>query len=416
MGKTLPKDWDVIIIGGGLVGACLAAALARIPLRVLVVEADSPIAADTPADSWQRPIALSESSRRILHGLGLWTDLAPLSTPIEGVHISDRGHFGVTRLRPQETGTPSLGQVVADAELLARLRQQAGGMASVRFLQPAELVTFDQSPEGVNARIRWNGTESTVSARLLVAADGTRSAVRRRLGVGVRRRDYGQTAVACAVNVSRGHGNWAYERFTGDGVCAVLPMGGAAGGRDRCGLVWIMGDGWARQVADMDDATFLLALQACFGGRLGCFGEASPRRVFPLHAVWAAEQVRGRTVLLGNAAHTLHPLGAQGFNLGLRDMATLAELLADAVRQDQDPGGHDLLQEYVRRRRSDQTAARLFVKALLGVFANRFPPAVLARNLGLLGADLLPALKVGVARRATGLGGWQPRLVRGASL
>jgi 2-octaprenyl-6-methoxyphenol hydroxylase len=409
------------IAGGGLVGMSLAVALGRAGISVALIEAgeaqpEGQSEGHTGYDS--RPIALSQSSRRILLTLGVWDSLAASVTPIKRIHVSDRGHFGFARLAAEDCDVDALGYVVAAAELGRSLEAVLRSTDGVRCLRPAIVddVQCDGSP---TARLSIaaagdppaRGLPSRMEATLMVLCDGGRSALRQRLGIGVRERDYGQWGITARVEARCAHGGVAYERFTAAGPMALLPMQGK-----HCGLVWSMDAGSAERLMALDDEGFLGALREQFGTRLGGFVAAGPRSTFPLHRITATRVVGERFAIIGNAANHLHPVAGQGLNLGLRDAAALAEIVAGASREGRDLGDPSVLADYARWRRRDQKLVSRATDALVRLFSNRFPPLVAARDLGLLAFDLCPPAKRRFGNHAMGLAGRQSRLARGLSL
>jgi 2-octaprenyl-6-methoxyphenol hydroxylase len=414
----MQSEYDLLIIGGGMVGASLVHALRGLPLRVAVVEASAPGAGHPSFDA--RGIALAQGSKRIFEGLGLWPAIdTEGATAITQIHVSDRGRFGSTRLSARDEGVEALGYV-AEANVLGRVLEQALVEAeNATVIRPARLTTLDAAPDGVTAHVEHEGAVRRLTARLLVAADGGRSAVRSLLGEKAVRLPYGQTAVIAYVTTDRPHGGWAYERFTDTGPLALLPCRGARGtseaaeGDHRWSLVWSARDDQVEELLGMDDAAFLARLQARFGHRAGRFLRVTSRQAYPLGLHYLRDHVRTRAVFIGNAAHTIHPVGGQGFNLGLRDVAALAEVLAEAVRQGEDVGRDTVLARYAKWRRPDYLRVLAFTDGLARTFSSRLPPVALARDLGLLGMDLLPGAKHLFAAQAMGLLGKQPRLARG---
>jgi len=406
----MPADepFDVLIVGGGPVGVCLASALARAGFGVGLVEA-APARAPGADD---RPLALSLGSRRILEGVGVWGAVAPQATPIRRVHVSQRGAFGVARLCAREHAVEALGYVVPAGVLQAALgRELRRGAGQVAVFAPA---TVEDAAVGVDAaflEVRAGEGLRTLRARLVVAADGARSRLRGLLGIGARTRPYGQTALTARIEHERGHAHTAYERFTTLGPMALLPLAG-----DACGLVWSLPAGEAEHLLAIGEGPFVETLQREFGWRLGRVRLAAARRSYPLALVESREQVRRRVVLLGNAAHALHPVAAQGLNLGLRDAAALAEVVADALRAGRDPGALAALERYRRWREGDQRRVIRSTDALGRVLSAPAPPLAAVRGAGLLALDLVSPLKAGFARRAMGLAGTQPRLARGLAL
>ncbi len=404
------KDFDVIIAGGGMVGASLAVALATLPLRTLVVEATPP--ADDAQPSYDdRATAISESSRRILAGIGCWSSLAGAAAPIREVHVSERGAFGATRLRAAEQGLPSFGHVVENRALGAALWERIHAERNLTAWSPACVAGAVQEEEHVRVHIeRDDAGPVEVSARLLVAADGARSPVRGMAGIAHETHDYGQAAVIANITPAIDHGGTAFERFTPSGPLAVLPLT-----QGRVTIVWTLPPAEAAAVLALDEAGFLAALQVAFGYRLGAFRKTGRRASYPLSRVQAQAWHAGRIALVGNAAHGIHPVAGQGFNLGLRDAAALAELLA---RQGPagDPGAAPMLAEYSEWREADRARTVRDTDGLVQVFTSEFAPLRAGRRLGLIGLDLFPPARAAVARRGMGLAGRMPRLALGQPL
>lgn len=404
---------DLVIVGGGLVGASLALALSGSGLSLGLIEARALDAPTGHPAFDERAIALAQGSVRILERLGIWPELAAQAAPIRHIHVSDLGHFGVTRLSAAAQGVSTLGQVALardiGAVMAARLRQQA----NLRLICPGRLVNFQQAAEGVTLSIASDGGQEQLQCRLLVAADGKDSPIRQQLGIGLRQWDYGQSAITAVIRTQKPHGAVAYERFTDSGPLALLPMAGG-----RMALIWTTWNkrGGGRRQGDWDltsllglsDRDFAEALQARFGGRLGAILEVGPRSSYPLSYMQARTLVAPRLALVGNAAHLLHPIAGQGFNLGLRDVELLARLLNKASEQGKDIGDPALLQSYEQGRMPDQRTTGLFTDGLVRLFSNDWPGLGSLRGLGLAALDCLPPVKRFIGRRAMGLGstGW----------
>ncbi len=393
-----------------MVGAGLAGALAGQSLRIAVVE-PVPLSAARQPSYDDRAVALSLGSRRILDGMGVWDGIAAEAVAIDRIHVSDRGHFGFTRISARQEGVEALGYVAEARVLGPVLMRKLGSADNVDLICPARVEAIRLGDDAVEAELGPGETRRRVSARLLVAADGGRSLVRQTVGIGARERDYGQTAVIANVTPGRSHDHTAYERFTESGPMALLPMA-----EDRCALVWTVPREMADEIMALSDEDFLERLQARFGDRLGRFHKVGGRSAYPLVLIRAREQFRHRLAVIGNAAHTLHPIAGQGFNLGLRDVAVLAQVLADAARAGTDPGSPAVLERYAAWRKADQGQVTWFTDALVRIFSNRLAPMILARNVGLVALDLMPSVKHGLARAAMGLSGRQPRLARGLPL
>ena len=404
------EDFDIIIAGGGMVGGSLAVALAGLPLRTLVVEAMPPAAADQPSYD-DRATAVSESSRRILEGIGAWPSLAGDAAPIHEVHVSERGAFGATRLRAAEHGLASFGHVIENRALGRALWEMIDASGAITAWSPARVVGLAQEPGRVRASIERDGAAPVeVTARLLVAADGARSPARDMAGIAHELQEYGQTALIANVTPATDHAGTAFERFTPSGPLAVLPLT-----RGRATIVWTLPPAEAAAAMALDDAGFMAALQAAFGYRLGTFRKAGRRACYPLALVQAESWYAGRVALAGNAAHGIHPVAGQGFNLGLRDAAALAELVARQGAEG-DPGAPELLEEYAAWREADRARTVRDTDGLVQVFTSEFGPLRAGRRLGLVGLDLFPPARAALARRGMGLAGRLPRLALGRPL
>jgi 2-octaprenyl-6-methoxyphenol hydroxylase len=396
-------DSDVLIVGGGLVGASLALALGKAGLRVAVVEAHA-FKIDQQPNYDERSIALAQGSQRIFSGLGLWDQLADQVCPIHTIHVSDRGRFGFTRLRREDEGVPALGYVASARVLGNTLIEALEPLTVVELLAPAQLLDFQLDGSQVTAELEVDGSGVTHTTRLLVAADGAHSSVRERLGIATRQWDYGQTAVIANVTPERPHQNVAYERFTDTGPVALLP------------LVWTVRSQQAEEILALSDTEFLARLQQRFGNRLGRFLNVGQRHAYRLQLLRARESIRPRLALIGNAVHTLHPVAGQGFNLGLRDVAALAEVVIDAQRSGVDIGAAAVLERYAEWRQADQRRVVAFTDGMVRIFSQPLPPVAWLRDAGMLALDLCPPAKRWFGRLTMGRAGRLPRLARGLEL
>jgi 2-octaprenyl-6-methoxyphenol hydroxylase len=370
-----------LVVGGGPVGAALTLALRGSGLAVGLLEARPPDAVADP-----RPIALSHGSRLILERLGVWEMLAP-ATPILRIHVSQRGGFGRVELDSREARLPALGYVVDYGRLaaaFARALEAGGGATPIRAAASA----LEAGTASAVVRFAGSGDTGHASAQLLVVADGGALPVAM-----VRTRDYGQAAVTARVTCGAPHQNVAYERFTPEGPLAILPDGEAVA------LVWTTTPEHAQQLCALTETGFLAQLQESFGNRLGLFRGASSRAWYPLALKIAASVTEPRTVVLGNAAQTLHPVAGQGLNLGLRDAWELAAVLRDCDRAE--IGGPGQIRAYAARRRLDRGGGILFTDTLVRLFSNDFTPFKLARGLGLAVLGAVPPAKDFVVRRMT---------------
>ncbi len=386
---------QLAIIGGGLVGASLVLALQegarQRGWRIVLIE---PFA---PGNSYQpsydaRSSALSYGTRQIYERLGLWPALSARAEPIRQIHVSDRGRFGATRLSAESEGVPALGYVVENA-WLGQCLWQALDAEVVEWRCPAEVTALQALGDGY--RLTLNDG-SQLDCDLAVLADGGRSGLREQLGITVKTTPYGQNALIANISTAEAHQGQAFERFTDEGPMALLPLS-----ENRSALVWTRQGSDAQRLAALPDREFLAELQQVFGYRLGALTQVGARHLYPLSLVEVSEQVRPHLVVLGNAAHSLHPIAGQGYNLSLRDTLALAEALLDSPAT---PGDFSVLQDYLQRQRLDQQMTVGFSDQVTRLFSTAQPLLVAGRNLGLLGLDLLPPAKHWFARQAMGLG------------
>jgi 2-octaprenyl-6-methoxyphenol hydroxylase len=402
---------DVAIVGGGMVGAALAVALSPLKVRVAIIEAIPHNAVSQPSFD-ERTTALSNGSRRILDTLGVWPDLGAQATPIRKIHVSDQGRFGFARIDAAEQGLKAMGYVVPNRALGNALWSALQDSAALKIFCPAEVGLIKAGERSVSVEIAEAGAKTTIDAKLIVAADGAQSAVRSAFGVSAEARDYEQTAVITTVLPQRFHDNVAYERFTRDGPLALLPLDGG-----RCTLVLTLSRDAAHSAMAWSDQEFLAEVQRRFGFRLGRFLKVGRRVPYPLSLIRSVRTSARRCVIIGNAAQSLHPVAGMGFNLGLRDVASLAELIAERIGQeDPDPGSPELLAEYDAWRAADRRGVIAFTDGLVRMFANPLGAVRRLRNLGLLAFDLVPPAKAALSRLSTGGGGRIPKLARGVTL
>lgn len=399
---------DVAIVGGGLVGASLALALAPTGLRTALVEGVSPEAAAQPSFD-DRTTALGNGTRRSFEALGIWSRVASKAAPIRRIHVSDAGRFGFARLDASEHGLDAFGYVVTNRVLGAALHAALAELPNLELRMPAKCVAI--SPGERDVMIVTEPASVPLRARLVIGADGAQSRVREAAGLGADVEDYRQVAVIAHVRASRVADGTAFERFTTEGPFAVLPLHDGA-----YGVVWTLAPEVATRVLALGDADYLLELQAAFGWRLGRLLAVGKRSAYPLKLSRAQSLVGPRVVLIGNAAQGLHPVAGQGFNLGLRDAATLAELLAERVVRDGsgvDVGAAAVLEEFAARRRVDRDGVTRFTDGLVKLFGDTRPGVPALRDLGLLLFDLSPSAKQAMSRLSWGFAGRTPRLGRG---
>lgn len=409
--ENLQQEYDVVIAGGGLVGGSFAlmlkAMLGETPLRILLVDS-SPLATDN-SDSGgyfdARSTALSWGSRQIYEQAGIWPELAPDVTIIRDIHVSDRGHIGATRLHSTEMAVEALGYV-AENSLLNKVI--AGGLRShtqIDVCAGSSVTRVKPVKDGVSLQIESGGAlHGTVHSRLIVIADGGRSSLCEQLGIHIKRKAYEQQALISNIAFEKPHQGCAFERFTDTGPMAVLPLPDLAG-EHRGALVWTLTQAEASSIMALPDKQFLAALQQRFGYRLGQITRVGEKQLFPLSLNLAAEQIRPGIVLLGNVAHTLHPVAGQGLNLALRDARELADLIATTVAtgQSAELGTYGWLQKYEKRQQADQQKTVMFSDLTTQLFSNENPLLALGRNMGLLGMELVPPARHWFARQAMGM-------------
>ena len=389
-------------------GAALACALADSGSSVLLADPSTDAPESSPAFA-PRPLALSLASRRVLASLGAWEEIDPRATPIESIHVSEAGGLGALRLEAAECGVESFGSVAAAGVLGTALRDTVARRGAIRRTG-GRIVDARVRADRVASRVIGGaeGESFPFSASLLVVADGGRSELREALGIGADIRDYRQRAVASVVTARTPRARTAFERFTPGGPVALLPMGGA-----RYGLVWCCDDDRAGRLAGLPERGFAEALDAVFAGRLGGFASIGERTTFRLRLARAHGIVADRVVLIGNAANRLHPVAGQGFNLGMRDAACLAEVIVESRREGCAPGDAPVLERYRRWRAPDHAAVARFTDALVDIFGHRCSPVAPLRAPALAVLDRIPPLKHALARRAMGFAGRSPRLALG---
>lgn len=402
-------SYDIVIVGGGMVGASLACALANEDVSIALIEAVSISTGQQPSYD-DRGLALSLASQKIFNAFGLWPDIAVNANPIKHVHVSDKGRFGFVRLHADMLNLEALGYVVIARELGQALMSRVEQSDNIDFICPASVEQINHERTSVQLTLSNNDETQAISTRLLVVADGAHSRIRQQLGIETRSKHYGQTAIVSNITPEHAHEDTAYERFTESGPLAVLPHS-----QQRCVVVHSVHSEQVNDCMELDDEAFLQRLQERFGRRLGRFSKLGKRTAYPLLLIEPQEQVRDRIVLLGNSAHAIHPNGAQGFNLCLRDIAVLSEHLLAAIHAGDDPGNRSLLDAYVASRLPDQQRVIRLSDRLATVFSSQQSAFIAARNIGMLLTDLVPPLKRCVIQQGIGFWGRQATMLREVS-
>ncbi|CAM4421378.1 MAG: 2-octaprenyl-6-methoxyphenol hydroxylase [Legionellaceae bacterium] len=383
-------QFDMIIVGGGLAGCCLAYALKDLPLNIALIEA-------RPFDkslhnSDLRGIALTYGSYYFLKNIGLWGNLSEAATPIEQVHVSDKGHFGITHFNAKSLSLPALGYVIPFDTLQPHFQQAVKNLSTVKVFSPAEVFSLEKEKEIWHVHISSSNQAQILSTPLLIGADGANSSIRRLQNIPVKEWDYDQTAILAHLNLKRDLHNIAYERFTENGAIALLPFQ-----KKQAALIWTVKNSNLNELLTLNDTQFLKHLQKTFGYRAGYFESISKRQTYPLKMRYAAPNPKDEIILLGNAAHTLHPIAAQGFNLGLRDVATLNQLLRLKTKE------KTIYEHFLKERNTDHQQTLYFTDSLTHIFTNNCLPLTFVRNLGLSLLEQMPFLKNKFASQLLGM-------------
>ncbi|NKB65385.1 MAG: 2-octaprenyl-6-methoxyphenyl hydroxylase [Gammaproteobacteria bacterium] len=412
MSDNAEYDYDVVIIGGGLVGASLAVALVPTGLNILVVES---IEFDSKAQPSydERTVALTHSAKLIYTGMEIWNAIASQQAePIKDIHISNAGHFGKTHLSYQQVGTEALGYVVPTRILGKVLWERMQQSSNIHLMTPAQAVSISTIEGGKKIDIQPDGQKPLlhIKTRLLAIADGGRSAINAQLNIERSIKEYEHAAVLSIVSTSKDHHHRAYERFTPEGPLALLPNG-----RKTHALVWTTHKDNLEERMRLSDEKFIEELQTAFGDKAGNFSHPSKRNCYPLTHGIVKNPISHHGVIVGNAAHTVHPVAGQGFNLGLRDVAALAEAIYHH-RHRSTLGGLEMLNNYSQSRQRDARMVSWFTHGLISLFSNDFVVPALTRNLGLSAIELFPPAKRFFLRRTMGLTGKQSKLAMGIPL
>ena len=403
------QDFDVVIVGAGMVGAALACALGESRLRVALIEA-RPFNHDWPADCFdQRVSAITRASKNIFTSLGAWDAMRDARiSPYRDMHVWDATGDGVIHFDSANIGEAMLGHIIENRVVQSALLKRVAELDTIELITPASVTSFETQTDKVQVTLD-NGQQ--INAALIVGADGGRSHLRELAGIEVQGWSYGQEAVVARIETSGSHQETAWQRFMPDGPLAFLPLSDGSSS-----IVWSTSPEHAGELLDMDDATFLDNLQNSFGDKLGRMLSCGQRAGFPLRMQHAKQYTQSRLALIGDAAHTIHPLAGPGVNLGLADAATLAEVIVQAHRQHQDIGEHRVLRRFERWRKGDNMAMITSMESFKRLFGSRTPLVRLLRNTGLRLTNKLDPAKNMIMRQAMGMEGELSKLARGKSL
>lgn len=407
-----PARVDVIIVGGGPAGALTACCLAGAGLEVALVEASDPTRLAQPGTDG-RSIAVALSAQRVFHGGGAWAFMADEAEPIQEIRVTDGAsplflHYDHTAL-----GNEPFGWIVENTTIRRGLYQRLAQLPGAHVLAPARAATVERDGSGATVTL---ADGRVLRAELVVAADGRPSPTRQGAGIGVQRFDYHQSGIVCTVAHEKPHNGVAHEHFLPSGPFAILPMRGSAEHPHRSSIVWTERLHLADAIVAQSDDDFLAELHTRFGDVLGRIALDGPRFHYPLTLQIADRAVDRRLVLVGDAAHGMHPVAGQGMNMGIRDVAALVEVVVDARRLGLDVGGPDVLERYQRWRRFDNMLMLGLTDVLVRLFSNNFGPLKLARDLGLAAVQAMPETKRFFMKHAMGVVGDLPRLMRGDPL
>jgi len=394
-------DYDLVIVGGGIVGATLACALKDSGLRVALIEAKPQSAAIARGQAYH----VNLMSSQIFQGIGAWEQMRPAVNPIHQIRLSDADHAGVVKFMPQDLGRDILGYVAEHRVVLEALQNCLSQCPNVTYLCPAELVETTQHTDAVELVLNQAGDRTCIRTRLLVAADGARSPIRQQAGISTRGWQYWQACVVAFIQPEKPHQNVAYERFWSDGPFAILPLP-----NNLCRIVWTAPHAEAEALLAMDDDQFLTLLKQRYGDQMGTLSLVGQRSLFRVQLMQSDRYTLPRLALIGDAAHCCHPVGGQGANMGIRDAAALAEIIQTAHQQGQDIGDRQVLKSYERWRKLENLTILGFTDLLNRSFSNTFLPLVICRRLGLWLLRTVQPAKVMALRLMTGLSGRAPAL------
>ena len=401
------NEFDIIIIGGGLIGCSMAYALRDLPLSIALVEANTTPTLKPPGFD-TRAISLSLASKNTFTGMGIWSELLKLALPIHQIHVSEKGKFGATRFCAEDVDVPALGYVVEAALIGHTLHEALQTHSRLTWFHSASLQAFKRNADSATVTLLQHEKTIELKAQLIIGCDGAYSKTRECAAISYHQTDFSQTAIVSTIGLQQNHFGVAYERFTDKGPIAFLPLP-----EQRAALIWSAPNELKNELLNLSDEAFLARLQQQFGYRLGKFTRMGKRNTYPLIATRAEQLNADRVILIGNAAHALHPIAGQGFNLGLRDVAVLAQQLRDALLNQQSIADPAVLHQYVELREQDQKNITFLCEFLPRVYENNFLPYAWFRSFCMCSLDVLPFWKKYFMQHTLGTHGWQSDLACG---
>ncbi|MEC9415830.1 MAG: 2-octaprenyl-6-methoxyphenyl hydroxylase [Pseudomonadota bacterium] len=403
-------DFDVIVAGGGMIGVSMALAISSFNLSIAVIEKVDRDEQIQPSFD-DRSTALSRSSQNMFEAMGIWAQICETSTPIRSIHVSEQGRFGFSHICAEEQQVEALGYVVVNRVLGNVLMSEMEKKENVKLFCPSTITSIRNKKEYCDVIIESNNLQKKISAKLIIVADGFDSNAREMLGIGMHRVDYRQSAIIGNVLTERPILNRAYERFYESGSIAFLPVQDK-----RAAFIWVLPEDQSEKLMSASDDSFTELLQLQFGFRLGQLDGLGKRAYYPLALTQAYRLISERSALIGNAANGLHPIAAQGFNLGLRDVATLTDCIFDVIQQSNlDSNIEKILHRYSEWRKPDHKKLVSFTDGLVSLFGSNNRSTRILRNLSMLGFDFIPGFRKLFVRHTMGLAGKLPRLSRGVS-
>ena len=379
--KLATVDCDVAIVGSGMVGMAVALGLADQGYQVIILESQDLMAAIDGSDADERTLVCNPAAQEFWQELNFWQHLDSLLTPIQQVHVSAKGHFGTVLFDAEDFSVEALGYVVPAQKMAAQLLKQTQAHSNIRYLQPVLYQSHQASSESVVIDYTKNGQLHQLSARLMIAADGARSPIRQSLGLKTQIKSYQKKAIVCQLSTEKPHQNCAYERLTSHGPMAILPTA-----NNRCGFVWSVAEAEAEAILAFSDVEFIEQAQQHFGYRLGQFSRPGQRSAYPLYQIAVTKQYAERVLLMGNAAHTMSPVSAQGLNLAVRGVRRLLKVL-NQIPEGSDPGDANVLKAYQASSAHDQQQTLQYTDDLMRWFQNDGGLFSSVRSLGLLAID-----------------------------